>query len=253
MITIKKLFTVSICVVLILSGCDQAGIETSQRGVDSESKASAGFLNIVKDEYHYFFSVCQSAGETWGSDGTDTVNHSFRTDQMAQSYLWRKGRLTFAGVNIPNVDPTTSSYHGTISNMLLNGSTQYFAVTDNPSSGSWTVGVTSPLHQVEISSPVNRERITKTAGITVTWTQAEDRTQLVAIHVFPASGTVAPIFIETTDDGSYTFSGDDLLSLPTGRYDVVIQRGNLVTGKAPDGKDYVAVLYTQDQHRIILQ
>lgn len=243
----------SACAVLILSGCDQFGTDSAQRGIDAENKASAAFLNIVKDEYHYFFSVCQSAGETWGSDGTDTVNHTFRTDQMAHSYLWRKGRLTFAGVNIPNVDPTTSSCHGTISNMLLNGDTQFFAVSDNPSSGSWTVGVTSPLHQVEISAPVNREKITKSAGMTVTWTQAGDGTQLVAIHLLPRTGTAAPIVVETNDDGSYTFSGNDLSSLPTGQYFVVIQRGNLVTGTAPDGKDYLAALYTQDEHTVIFQ
>lgn len=253
MITIKKLFTVSVCFVLILSGCDQFGTDTSQRGVDSENKASAGFLNFWIGEYHYFFSVCQSAGETWGSDGTDTVNHTFRTDQMAHSYLWRKSRLTFAGVNIPNVDPTTSSYHGTISNMLLNGDTQFFAVSDNPSSGSWTVGVTSPLHQVEISAPVNREKITKSVGMTVTWTQAEGGMQRVGIHVIPRRGSANPVVVETNDSGTYTFTGNDLASLPAGPYFVVIQRGNLMTGKAPDGKDYLVALYTQDQHTVILQ
>lgn len=238
---------------LALTGCSETTTQITDSDGSVPGKNVTRILTTWANDYHYSFLACQSTGETWNSDGTDTVSHTFATDQAIHCYVWRKGGLTFAGNGVSNVDTSTYSYHGTITSMLVNGTTQYFAVSGNPSSGSWSVGVASPLNQIALVSLGNRDKITKSSGMTVTWAQAGSGTQLIGIHVIPRYGTVDPVFVETNDDGSYTFTGSDLSSLPTGQFYIVIQRGNLVTGTAPDGKDYLAALYTQDQHTGIFQ
>lgn len=249
-----------VCAVLALcclAGCQQSTDGTDNNGTTANPKVNYGtILTTWADEYHYSFLAYQLQGEGFVRDTATSTDYTFPISQkrLVQAVVYKKGTLTFASTNIPSLDTSTWSYGAILSGMAVDGSTQNFVVTNSPNfTGSMTVPVTSPLNQVEISSPSNHTTITKSGGMTLTWTQAGAGSQAVGIHVHSKYSGGAEIFVPTNDDGSYTFSSGDLSGIANGAVIIVIQRGNYVTGTSPDGKNYFAALFTQDEHQVIFQ
>lgn len=210
-------------------------------------------LSVADTVYDHHFLAYLSEHSSVAIYDSVEYDYTLPSRQITRAWVSNGGSVTFDGSVLSSQGTDTFSYDGDLSNLKTDGTNQSFKVVGNSGFPQDTLWVTapSPVNAVAVSSPSFKDTITKTNGMTVTWSSASG-SQSVLIVVSPVSDTTGVISVETTDSGSYTFSAAALSNLGDGLHDILLARGQVTTGIAPDSTRYLGALFTQHSITVVL-
>lgn len=254
---ISTAMIVAVMSLVTITGCNQLGTDavTGDKPTNFMDKYGTALLSTLSDDYSYAFIASRTVIEGMAFRAGVRHLYSMPAIQQTSASASASDTVKFNGSPLSRLNSGEADFAASLSNLAVDGSNMTWRMAGSSRfSGALQFTIPSPLNMVTMTAPLNGDTVSLSSGFTVTWTQAGSGTQDVVILLSPTTGTNRNLeWIRTIDDGSHTFTSGGLSSLTSGHYGVVIQRGNIVTGTAPDGKKYLALAYTEHEVDVILQ
>jgi hypothetical protein len=133
--------------------------------------------------------------------------------------------------------------------LRMNGSTNTFIATGGPNSPAMTVTAASPLREIVVSNPLDKDTVVAGDGVTIRWEASYGDGSAVEIRVYSLSPDAPPgsdlRYPIVADAGSYQISALELESFPAGPFAVSVRRYVRTTGVLADERRYDARIYSQ--------